>query len=75
MTTDTAKETTDTAKKTTDTATKDNEIAGRQSRWFLWCYERLFLKLNDIAACNSALFSVYNPLLNRCSSGNVDDLL
>ena len=35
----------------------------------------LFLKLNDITACNSALLGVHHPLLDRSCSSDVDYLL
>ena len=35
----------------------------------------LFLKLDNITACNSALLGVHNPLLYRSSGGDVNDLL
>ena len=35
----------------------------------------LFLKLDNITACNSAFLGVHNPLLYRSSGGDVNDLL
>ena len=35
----------------------------------------LVFKLNDIAASDSTMFAIYHPILDRCSRGDVDNLL